>query len=151
MVQEMVHCYQQQKNYGCCCLVYKIMMMRQRMMHNQVATNILQTPAVMASKTCSPGCLQGAIILFGVQNPHLRSKSLNIYLKQGCVAETRHQFLFSKTYVDCLHCNCLESECGAGSSLPVMSIEYLEYLTFQWVRATSKPLYIFLQSSLNPY
>ena len=36
------------------------------------------------------------IIQFGVQNPDLRSISLNIYLKQGCVAESRDQFLFQR-------------------------------------------------------
>ena len=46
IVQEMVHC--NCKNYCCCCLVYKT---RQWMMHNQAETNILQTPAGLASKT----------------------------------------------------------------------------------------------------
>ena len=57
------------------------------MMHNQVATS---------SETLCARHWLSTRRHYPVWRPklHLCSKSLNIYLKQGCVAETRHQFLF---------------------------------------------------------
>ena len=98
------------------------------------------------------GCQQGAIIQFGVLNPHLCSKSLNIYLKQGCIAETRHQFLFQRVSSLQLSVICTLSWIWNFRSLSWSDscIECPEYLTFEWVNAMSKPLYIYLQSSNNP-
>ena len=55
------------------------------MMHNQVATITWFKRLLdwrVKRYVQGTGCRQGAIIQFGVQNPHLCSKSLNIYLKQ---------------------------------------------------------------------
>ena len=88
------------------------------------------------------GCRQGAIIQFGVQNPDFRSKFLNIYLKQGetnfcfkdlCrVSSLQQSGIWRRSWI--LNFRALSSARG--------DIEYVEYLKFEWIHATSKPLCI---------
>ena len=69
------------------------------MILNQVAISILQTPAGLASESPNPSaqatsCWQSAIIQLDVQNPDLRSKSLNIYWNKGALLKLETNFCF---------------------------------------------------------
>ena len=102
------------------------------------------------------GCQQGAIIQFGVQNPDLCSKSLNVYLKQGCVAETRDQFLFQRLLQRVLTATIWNLKEQLNSKLSSLwcaesDMEYLEHLNFEWVHAMSNHCIFFLHASIEPW